>query len=323
MKTFTRWGAAAITLSALVLSTSTPAQTNALKPGDYTRSLNLGDLPRTYLVHVPNAYDDRKPWPVVLIFHGGGSNAGQFLRFTKFNETANKNGFIAVYPNGTGKTIQGHEIFGWNGGPRRPGGNNPELNKVDDVGFTKAMIDDLATVVRVDPKRVYATGMSMGAIMVYQLASELSERIAAIAPIAGPMGTETCHPHRPVPVIHFHGTEDNAVPLKGGKGKLETSGTDFYSVEHSIRAWVKANGCSETPTVEKLPDKEEDGTRVIRNTYVDGKAGAEVILYLIEGGGHTWPGREFGPELKVLGKSTHDISANDLIWEFFAKHPMK
>jgi len=312
----------AVILSAFVGASQLGAQTNPLTPGDYTRSLNFDDLPRTCLVHVPRAYDGRKPWPVVLIFHGGGGNARQFLRFTGFNETADKNGFIAVYPNGTGKTIQGHEIFGWNGGPRRPGGNNPELNKVDDVGFTKALLDDLAGVVRVDAKRVYATGMSMGAIMVYRLASELSERIAAIAPVAGPMGTETCTPQRPVPVIHFHGTEDEAVPVQGGKGKLDVSGTDFYSVEHSIRAWVKANGCSETPTVEKLPDKEEDSTRVIRNTY-GGKAGAEVILYLIEGGGHTWPGREFGPELKVLGKSTRDISANDQIWEFFTNHPMK
>jgi polyhydroxybutyrate depolymerase len=160
-------------------------------------------------------------------------------------------------------------------------------------------------------------------MMVYHLASELPDRIAAIAPVAGPMGTETCDPRRPVSVIHFHGSDDEAVPFNGGKGKLDVSGTDFYSVEHSIRAWVKANGCHEKPAIEKLPDKEEDGTRVIRKIYGGGKEGAEVVLIVIEGGGHTWPSREFGPEMKVLGKSTKDISANDLMWEFFEKHPMK
>jgi polyhydroxybutyrate depolymerase len=92
-------------------------------------------------------------------------------------------------------------------------------NKVDDVEFTRRLLDDIARDVRIDPKRVYATGMSNGAIMSYRLASELSDRIAAIAPVSGPMGTPTCKPSRPVPVIHFHGTDDENAPFKGGKGK--------------------------------------------------------------------------------------------------------
>jgi polyhydroxybutyrate depolymerase len=116
---------------------------------------------------------------------------------------------------------------------------------------------------------------------------------------------------------------DEAVPFRGGRGKLDPSGTVFYSVEHSIRAWVKADGCNAEPMKDALPDKADDGTKVTRKTYGGGKDGAEVVLILIEGGGHTWPGREFGPALRVLGKSTKDVSANDLMWEFFEKHPMK
>ena len=123
--------------------------------------------------------------------------------------------------------------------------------------------------------------MSMGAIMVYGLGSELSDRIAAIAPISGPMGTEECRPNRPVSIIHFHGMEDEAVPFKGGTGKLDVSGTDFYSVEHSIGAWVKFNGCIATPTVDELPDTAKDGTRVIPKTYGGGKDGAEIVLVVI------------------------------------------
>ena len=310
-------------LTLLVLAVVS-VQADALGPGDHTRSLTVGGLKRTYVIHVPKSYDGRKPVPVVLVFHGGGSNAEAWVPFCGLNDKADRAGFIAVYPNGTGKTIEGYGgVFGWNGGSRRPGGNDPKQNSVDDVAFTRAMLDDLAQVATVDAKRVYAAGMSMGAIMVYRLASELSDRIAAIAAVAGPMGSERCNATRPVSVIHFHGTRDEAVPFEGGKGKIDPSGTDFYSVDHSIRAWVKANGCDDEPATDNLPDTADDSTTVIRKTFRGGKDGAEVVLVVIEGGGHTWPGREFGPELKVLGKSTRDGSANDLMWEFFEKHPMK
>jgi polyhydroxybutyrate depolymerase len=284
------------------------------------RTLTFGGLERTYFLHIPKSHDSAKPYPVVLVFHGGGSNAKQWISYCGLNETADRNGFVAVYPNGTGKTVQGYEIFGWNGGPREPGGTNVPLSLIDDVGFTRTMLDDLTNVVKVDTNRVFAAGMSMGAIMVYRLASELSDRIAAIAPIAGPMGTETCHPKYPVSVIHFHGTEDQAVPIKGGKGKLDPSGTEFYSVEYSIASWVRADECKEEPIVESLADKVDDGTKVTRRIYSGGKGGAEVVFIEVEGGGHTWPDREFGPELKILGRSTKDISANDMMWEFFRKH---
>jgi polyhydroxybutyrate depolymerase len=134
------------------------------------------------------------------------------------------------------------------------------------------------------------------------------------------MGTDTCKPKHPVSVIHFHGTDDEHATFKGGKGK-GVSGTEFYSVEHSSRAWVKADGCDKEPVVTKLPDTAKDRTTVTRKTYGSGKEASEVVLIEIEGGGHTWPGQEAW--LKALGKSTKNVSANDLMWEFFQKHPMK
>jgi polyhydroxybutyrate depolymerase len=299
----------------IVLRTVLAASNDKLSPGDYVRTLELGKWTRTYLVHVPKSYDGTKFHPVVLVYHGGSSNAEQMVHFCGLNETADRASFIAVYPNGTGRL---EKVLTWNGG--NCCGNAMQTN-VDDVAFTKVLLDDLAKVVKVDAKRVYATGMSNGAIMAYRLASELSERIAAIAPVSGPMGTETCAPKRSVPVIHFHGTDDQFAPFEGGKGKKSLSGTEFYSVNHSIRAWVKANGCKEVPATEELPDKAKDGTKVTRKTYGRGKDGAEVVLVVIEGGGHTWPGRE--PGLKLLGKATRNVSANDLLWTFFENHPMK
>ncbi len=280
-----------------------------LAPGDHTRSLVIGDQARSYAVHVPSSYDPGRPTPVVLALHAAAMNGAAMARFCGLNETADRAGFVVVYPNGTGSTPF---FLYWDAGGVR---GRPS----DDVGYVAKLLDDLATVVHVDPRRVYATGMSNGAMMCYRLAAELSDRIAAIAPVAGTMAIETCRPRRPVPVLHFHGTKDGLV-LFGGPDERIPKNLKFLSVDASIRAWAEADGCPETPAVFEVPDLAEDGTRVLRKSYGPGRGGSEVILYIIEGGGHTWPGRE--PRIPYLGRSTRDIAANDLIWEFFRKHPM-
>jgi len=287
---------------------------DSLGPGDHARSVKVGDLDRRYLIQVPPSYDRKKPMPVVLVFHGGGSNAEQMVWFCGLSEKADEAEFCAVYPSGTGLLKR---VLTWNGGNCC---GYAMRRKIGDVAFVENLLDDLAKVVRIDTKRIYATGMSNGAIISYWLASELSDRIAAIAPVGGPMGTKMCNPKRPVPVIHFHGTADQSAPFEGGRSKGVTR-TNFYSVDHSVMAWVRANGCPEEPRVEKLPDKADDGMSVTRKTWGPGKDGFEVVLIEIKGGGHTWPGRD--PKVRFLGPSTRDISANDLMWEFFRRHPMK
>jgi polyhydroxybutyrate depolymerase len=224
-----------------------------------------------------------------------------------------------VYPFGTGKlaktllTFNGGECCGY-----------AMDNKVDDVGFTRELLDDLAKVANIDADRVFATGLSNGGIMAHYLASELSDRIAAIAPVGGPLMLEAPNNKRPVPVMHFHGTADAFAPFQGGFGKgfLGRNGiTKFRSVDHTIQNWVKANGCTTEPEIEPLPDNASDAMKVTRKTWGGGKAGSEVVLIEIEGGGHTWPGKK--PIVSLLGESTMDISANDLMWEFFQKHPRK
>ncbi|MBC8355046.1 MAG: hypothetical protein H8E66_23960 [Planctomycetes bacterium] len=190
--------------------------------------------------------------------------------------------------------------------------------KVDDVKFVRALLDDLESVVKVDKKRVFATGMSNGAIMCYLLASEMADRIAAIALVAGPMGTIGCSPSQPVSVCHFHGTDDAFAPFNGGRGSRSISRTDFHSVEHSIQAWVNANGCQVRPKTVSIPSRVDDGTSVTRATYSGGKQGTEVVLYTIRAMGHTWPGSE--SRLRFLGATTKNLVANDVMWEFFQKH---
>ena len=296
------------TLLAMLLA----ADAAGLEPGDHARTVDVDGHRRRYLLHLPPQADPATPLPVVLAFHGGGANAETMVAFSGLDEKADQAGFIVVYPEGTGRLPR---MLTFNAGNCC---GLAAASDVDDVAFTRHVLDDVAKLVPVDRNRVFATGMSNGAMMAYRLASELSDRIAAIAPVAGPMGTKECHPGRPVPVMHFHGTADEFAPLEGGRGR-GPSGTEFLSVQHSIDAWVEADGCEKTPTTTLLPDRHDDGTTVRELRHGSGKDGAEVVLVIIEGGGHTWPGRE--PRMRSLGTSTRDISANDMMWDFFRQHP--
>jgi len=180
-------------------------------------------------------------------------------------------------------------------------------------------VELLGTVVKVDEKRVYACGMSNGGMMCYRLAAELSDRIAAVAPVAGTIAIEESKPKRPVPVIHFHGTKDNMVPFEMKKGKTP-SFMKLKGVEESVQTWVKLNACEEKPKTDVL-SKDGDEMKVTRSIYGGGKDGSEVVLIVIDGGGHTWPGQQ--PPVGFIGKSAKNVSANDLMWEFFQKHRLK
>jgi len=296
-----------------------------LAPGDHLREVQVDGKTRTYQVHVPPVKNDSGPWAVVMVFHGGGTNANWLTRFCGLTEKADEAGFLVAFPHGTGLRAR---RLSWNCGPRSgferwvggAGSEEAERNAVDEIAFVCGILDDLATVDQIDPSRVYACGISTGAIMCYYLASRLGDRIAAIAPVGGPVGEDNCHPSRPVPIIHFHGTEDEFAPYDGGPGSKSFTGVDFYSVDYTMQVWVKANRCEPEPDVTILPAQTDNGTSVTLSHWRAGKEGAEIKLYTIVGGGHTWPGRD--PRMDYMGRYTWDINANDLIWEFFQEHPL-
>jgi len=296
-------------LAALMTAT---AQSAPLGPGNHTCTLTMGNQQRTYLVHIPKSYDFKKPTPLILALHGAAMNAPLMAEFCGLNETSDKEGFIVVYPNGTGAGA----FLIWNAGGLQ--GLLTE-NHADDVAFISKLLDDLGTVVKVDSKRVYACGMSNGGMMCYRLAAELSKRFAAIAPVAGTIAIPESKPKQPVSVIHFHGTEDTLVPFVRDENDVQ-SFMRFKGVEDSVQTWVKLDGCRVQPKTDILSKTGEE-MKVTRKTYGGGKNGAEVVLITIEGGGHTWPGME--PVLGLLGKSALNISANDLMWQFFKKHKLK
>jgi polyhydroxybutyrate depolymerase len=299
-------------LSAPASLTPPLAITNLRVPSDPTRTLTVGDQKRTYLVHLPPQYDPAKPTPVVLALHGAAMNGRMMVAFCGLNETADEAGFIVVYPSGTGTG----PFLTWNAGGVKWRANQA---RPDDVEFISRLLDDLATIANVNPKRIYACGMSNGAMMCYRLAAELSDRIAAIAPVAGTMAIDNVHPKRPVPVIHFHGTQDTFVPFTRTENRTPAF-INLKGVEETIQAWVSLNGCKEKPVIDVLSQEGEE-MKVTRKTYPGGKDGAEVVLITIDGGGHTWPGRT--PIVSFIGKSATNISANKLIGEFFQKHSLK
>jgi polyhydroxybutyrate depolymerase len=224
------------------------------------------------------------------------------VRITGFNAQADAAGFVAVYPNGSGRKPA------WNGGDCC---GEAAANQVDDVGFVRALIEDLSTLVDVDRKRVYATGFSNGAIMAYRLACDLSNQVAAIAPVGATQAVQDCQPGRPVSVQHFHGTDDRLNPYDGGYGP--GGGVDFAPVEDTIQFWAAQNGCP------PQAQTSESGS-IVHERYAPCEQGAAVELYTIVGGEHAWPGGEsVGPG---VGEPTAEISATPLMWEFFEAHPM-
>lgn len=283
-----------------------------LTSGDSSRTIDVDGQRRTYLVHVPTTYDAQTPMPAVLVFHGLGLNASRMVPFTRLNEKADQAGFITVYPEGIGVGVFRGFNAGGLDGPLAAGFPN-------DVTYVTRLLDDLESLLNIDSRRVFATGMSNGAMMCYRLAAELSHRIAAIAPVAGTMAVGLGKPKRPIPVIHFHGTADNIVPF-GGPPEEAAEFLQIKSVEETVQFWAQVNHCRSQATVVPVDNTSDDGTNVTRSRYAAPSGEVRVVLYTIHGGGHTWPGQP--PPRVFLGKSTEDISANDLIWEFFQKHPL-
>lgn len=297
-------------MSMMLLICATLMPVSPLEAGDHSVKLTVDNRQRSYRVHIPEQYDPERPMPVVLIYHGSSMNAKMMAAFSGLNAKADEAGFIAVYPNGTGA----RELFlTFNAGEERYPTSEPCPN---DVKFTEVVLDDLSTRVHVDSKRVYATGMSNGGMMCYRLAVELPDRIAAIAPVAGTMAIPMPERVRPMPVMHFHGTVDAIVPFAGPDDRTPES-IGFKSVDETVALWAAANGCRPDPTIVDEPNRTDDGTTVKRVTYGASHHAIEVILFVIEGGGHTWPGNETLFK-KALGPSTRDISANDQMWEFFS-----
>jgi len=283
-------------------------------------SIMVNGLRRTFIIHLPASDKSKEMVPLVIVLHGGGGNGQGMMKLTNsgFDKLSDKKGFIVIYPDGIDKH--------WNDGRNEM--SDPKDNP-DDVGFISALINDLIKKYNANPKRVYVTGMSNGAIMSYRLGCELSDKIAAIAPVAGNIPEnliQHCKPANPVAVLAINGDSDPLVPFKGGDvtgpfGKKKLG--KVLSAHESVLFWIKNNGCSPNPVVTDEPDNDrDDGTYVQKQQFINGRNNCEVILYTIKGGGHTWPGGYQYLGKWIIGKTCRDINATDIIWEFFEIHSL-
>lgn len=270
-------------------------------------SITLDGEERSFRVHVPSSYDGSASVPLVLVLHGGGGSGEQIeLRSSRMNAVADREGFVAVYPDGTG-TIRTWNAGGCCGGAVR--------NDVDDVGFVRALLDHLESALCLDADRVFATGMSNGAMLSHRLACELSDRLAAVAPVAGVEMAPACPTNGRVALMQIHGSMDGHVPWEGGEG-CGPAGVAFTSVPETMSRWRTRNGCEDTSTPFAM---EGDGSCELYDACA-----ADVVLCTIDGGSHSWPGGE--PNMGVVecpadGVQSTTFEASEHIWRFFEAHP--
>ncbi len=271
-------------------------------------SVKVDGRERTYLVDLPPQYDGRTALPVVVVFHGGGGKAESTRTQTHMSDAGRANGFIVVYPNGTGRLKD--RLLTWNTGSCCGYARN---NDVDDVAFVRAMLDSIERFYRVDAKRIYATGLSNGGMMSHLMGCALSDRFAAIAPVSGELSVP-CTPTTPVSVMIIHGTADRNLPFDGGPGQRAIERHDVKPVQFAVDSWVGFDRCAAKPSVVST-------SALVHSTYGGCANGTSVELYTIIGGPHAWPmGVKLGPGLDAPSTA---LDATKVTWEFFAAHPKR
>jgi polyhydroxybutyrate depolymerase len=260
-----------------------------------TRKIDAGGERRSYLLYVPEKV---APSPaLVLVLHGrdGSPNGIRQRMRASFDAIADREGFLVAYP----AALHG----AWNTGHKWA------RSDADDVGFLSALIDQLISGYKVDPRRVYITGFSNGAGMAYWFACSRSEKVAALAPVSGGLAQVNMKPcaqasKRPIPLLIIHGTADPINPFDDGE------------LEGNLQYWIRRNGCQLTPLEDYLPQKRPTGTRTRVLSYGGCTDGAAVKLYALEGCGHYWPGDQRF-DLRRAGPECVSFEGADVIWQFF------
>ncbi|NJD56616.1 MAG: hypothetical protein FIA94_09465 [Nitrospirae bacterium] len=279
-------------------------------PGSRFFSLTADGQRRGFLLHLPPQPVRDQPVPLVVLFHGYASSARGIEEISGMSDKADREGFVVVYPQGTGfiRTV-------WNAGfccsDASPQGG-------DDLEFFRELIAKLKVTLDIDPNRIYVAGFSNGGMMAYSLAARMPDVIAAAAVISATDGIRIIgnghalnipEPSAPVPLIGFHGMKDSHLPYYGGAGVRTKDVLEFFSVAESLSIWVRANGCDPLPA----RDSRRDGA-VIIDTYAC-RENADIIFYSIRDGGHAWP-----VEGDCMGRG-ECVPATDVIWNFFRAHP--
>lgn len=274
-------------------------------------SIEVDGTTRSYLIRLPSGYTDDDPLALVIALHGWGGDAKEFDQGSGFTQLAEKENFIVVYPSGIANFP--FSSAAWNSGHCCAYALESGIN---DVSFIELLLDHLEKEYSIDPRKIYVTGFSNGGMLSYLLGAELSDRIAAIGPVAATIGGKASSnadlwtipdPSAALSVVAIHGKKDSKVPYEGGIGTIAGTREDL-PVNESISFWITHNNCSTVPAIEMSGDEE-----VIKETYSGGINNTEVVLYSIVRGGHDWPGSS--------RDTIRALSAAEVIWDFFKTHP--
>jgi polyhydroxybutyrate depolymerase len=291
---------------------------NALRtPGRHVMSILVDDHDRRFVFITPSGPEAGENLPLVFFLHGAGGTALQASRTYGWAEKAEKEHFLAVFPEGlpvrpdaVGSFLLNPHI--WR--DERPG---MVMRGIDDVHFFEVLLNRIEAILPVDTKRIYVTGFSNGAGMTFTLGAHFADRIAAIAPVSSQSFAKIDALARPVPVYYLAGTADPLIPYHGGTVTLPWGNTRTTPpVQDSVDAWARLDGCPPEPQVVG----DENGVRVVR--YGPGKDGAEVLFTTIDGNGHHWPGTVEPLPQAICGPTLDPFSATNRIWDFFVKHPL-
>ena len=273
--------------------------------GSFSQQINVNGFPRNYVVYVPPTAVPETPAPILFVYHGNQQTPENIRAQSALNEVAGSAGYVVVYP-------LGYEL-------RWKAVDELEPRALSDIDFTLEMIERIADDIVIDRSRIYATGFSNGGQFVHRLGCELSATFAAIAPVGSTFTIavrDRCSQAEPMPVAIFLGDQDDQFPWEGS-----TVGSDgTVAALANLEYWADAAGCGGPATVTDLPDLDpSDGTTVSLYEYTGCQDGAEVLMYRVRAGGHTWPGSSFGGGA-VAGRQTNDISASDEMLTLFEAH---
>jgi len=265
-------------------------------PGKQIKGNMMVDgIKRSFLTYVPTALSQNAP--LIISLHGGFASPKGMFHLADFRPVAEREKFIIVCP--------ASKHF-WHDGAN--------LHGIDDVKFISQLIDNMINTYHINPNRVYVTGISNGGFMTTRLACQLHNRITAVAVIAATLDVgEGYDVEKPMPVIYMHGTKDPIVSFDGGK----LFGRHIFSHKAIIDKWIAMNNCGKEPHVTHITDKAGDGTSILKEEYVNSSTGFKVVSYIINNGGHTWPGGwQYFPRF-IVGKTTKNLNACEEIWNFF------
>jgi polyhydroxybutyrate depolymerase len=291
-----------------------------LMAGLEIRKISLAGRDRVYFVHKPGGLGSAAP--LLFVLHGGNGTAPRRALQTGFNDIADRDRFIVVYPQG--------EDYGWNDGRANdasPGHADGEAT-VDDVAFFRSMIDDFINRREADPKRVYVIGGSNGGMMTQRLACDATDKIAAAAAIVASIPVaiaSSCRPSRPIPILMMNGTADPLMPFEGGQ--VAGNRGSVIPVIEAVDFWRRINGCSDTPESSEMPDRDPaDGIRTDVRAWQRCSEGSEVVFFRMNGAGHGLPGRSQNKAAvaeQLGGKSSNDFDSSEEAWKFVRRFSLR